>query len=116
MDLLINFPLGMNIKRQFHHRLADPVGTSEWDAYFGTTTWRDAEKRPEGLGVALLELYKSQLRALGYKFVGDSQTIRNRRRNAAYYILVFASKHERGEEFWNKIARDKPSGQRGLPL
>lgn len=114
MDLLINFPLGMNIKRQFHHRLADPVGESRLDAYFGTPEWRDAEKRSEGPGVALLELYKNQLRTLGYKFVGDSRTIRHRHLRVPFYVLVFASKHERGEEFWNRISQDEPTGQRSL--
>jgi hypothetical protein len=30
------------------------------------------------------------------------------------YTLVYASKHERGLDFWDKIAHKEPSGQRTL--
>ena len=119
VDLLINFPLGMNIKRQVRHRLASTKADDPFDAYFGGPEWRDACEENTGgvpFGPRLLELYKSKLRSIGYKYVGDERVVKDRKRNAAYYILVFASKHPKGEEFWTKITKDEPSGQRGLPF
>jgi hypothetical protein len=55
-------------------------------------------------------------RSIGYKYVGDERVAKDRKRNAAYYILIFASKHPKSEEFWTKIARDEPRRQRGFPF
>lgn len=49
MDLLINFPLGMNINRQHSYRRAADDET--FDAYFGTPHWRDAHDGPEFLAL-----------------------------------------------------------------
>lgn len=118
MDVLVNFPLGMDIKRQLPHRLAEGATSEDFDAYFDGPEWRtECDEAPGGgkkVGVRLLDLYKRKLQSLGYKYVGDERVIKNRKRNAAYYILVFASRHERGEEFWGKISRNEPTGQTSL--
>jgi three-Cys-motif partner protein len=118
IDVLINFPLGMDIKRQLPHRLAEGASTEEFDAYFDGTEWREeCDDVPGGgkrVGLRLLELYKRKLAGLGYKCVGDERVIKNRKMNASYYILVFASRHERGEDFWAKISKNEPSGQTSL--
>jgi three-Cys-motif partner protein len=108
MDLLIFFPLYMNIQRQAHYRLADPPDDAQWDAYFGTKAWRDARK-----GRDRYELYVAQLRKLGYAHFGESKVIRDRG-NRKLYILIYASKHERGEDFWNKATREDATRQRDL--
>ena len=101
MDLLVNFPLGMNINRQFKHQLKkDPESEVEFDRYFGTNRWRDlCEKYPGGrIGPRLLRLYEEQLGGLGYHYVGDEHAVKN----------------PRGREFWEKVTEIEPSGQRKL--
>jgi len=117
MDLLVNFPLGMNIKRQLKYQLKkDPESEVEFDRYFGTNQWRDlCEKDPGGtrrIGQSLLRLYEEQLGSLEHVYVGDEQAVKNR--GVSLYILVFASKSPRGREFWEKVTRVDPSGRRRL--
>lgn len=117
MDLLVNFPLGMNIKRQLMYQLQkDPEGEVEFDRYFGTKQWRDlCEENPGSTrqrGQALLRLYEAQLASLGYASVGDEQAVKNR--GVSLYVLVFASKDPRGKEFWDKVMKTDPTGQRKL--
>ena len=116
IDLLINFPLGMNIKRQLWHQLhKDPNTESNFDRYFGTTQWRSlCDEKNSGItiGSRLLKLYENQLQDLGYAYVGDERTIKNRGRSL--YMLVFASKNPKGKEFWEKVTQVAPSGQRRL--
>ena len=117
MDLLVNFPLGMNIKRQLMYQLQkDPEGEVEFDRYFGTKQWRDlCEENPGSTrqrGQALLRLYEAQLASLGYAYVGDEQAVKNR--GVSLYVLVFASKDPRGKEFWDKVMKTDPTGQRKL--
>jgi hypothetical protein len=58
------------------------------------------------------EIYKSQLRShLGYKFFGE-RVIRCER--GALYRLIYATKHDRGLDFWHKATKKYPSGQRRL--
>lgn len=110
VDLLINFPLGMNIKRQLVYRL-DDEGEGALDRYFGTRRWREMLDTGVPNGVALLGLYKDQLRSLGYGFIGEPKAVRG---TAPLYDLVFASKSARGAEFWEKINAIGPGGQRRL--
>ncbi len=113
IDLLIYFPLGQNIKRQVRHRLASKKEDDPFDAYFGSRAWREACEKRAGtipFGPKLLDLYKDQLRTLGYKCVGNLMpVVKNGER--PLYVLIFASKHDRGEEFWTKVAKKEPSGQ-----
>jgi three-Cys-motif partner protein len=116
IDLLIYFPLGQNIKRQVRHRLASKKQDDPFDAYFGTPTWRDACEKRSGeiqFGPKLLDLYKAQVRTLGYKCVGNIMPV-VKDGERALYVLIFASKHDRGEEFWAKVAQKEPSGQARL--
>ena len=107
MDLLINFPLGMNINRQHWHRRA--ADDDEFDAYLGTPEWRQAKD-----GRELLVLYKEQLQTLGYRCMDTDLTIRNRRKNQRLYVLILASKHPRGDEFWKKATHRDSAGQESL--
>jgi len=123
MDLIINYPQGgLNrcIKQVFE---TNPP--TEVDHFFGGVEWREIYAKyqrrhlPEGLHFHLLDLYKSNLEKLGYQVhrdvdTGDSPLIRNAQRRAPLYRLLFASKHPLGNEFWEKITRREPSGQRRL--
>jgi three-Cys-motif partner protein len=56
----------------------------------------------------LLDLYQKALQRLGYHFFESEEGIEPVIRNtvkAPLYHLIFASKHERGGEFWAKIKR-----------
>jgi three-Cys-motif partner protein len=116
MDLLINFPLGMNIKRQLKHQLQkDREDDVDFDRYFGTSQWRDlCDESPSMrvIGQRLLRLYEDQLQSLGYAYVGDEHAVKNR--GVSLYMLVFASKDPRGKEFWEKVTKIDPTGQRKL--
>ncbi len=67
--------------------------------------WPDRRKPRSRL---LLDTYRRGLMQLGYNFFeseeGIEPTIRNSLK-APLYHLVFASKHERGQDFWTKIKR-----------
>jgi three-Cys-motif partner protein len=116
MDLLINFPLGMNIKRQLKHQLQKgPEDEVNFDRYFGTNQWRDlCDVGPSMrvIGQRLLQLYEEQLRSLGYAYVGDEHAVKNR--GVSLYMLVFASKDPCGKKFWENVTKIEPSGQRKL--
>jgi hypothetical protein len=70
-----------------------------------------------GLHRQLIDLYQIKLQDLGYSEVrrgdeiGDEPLIRNVKRNAPLYRLLFASKHPLGEKFWHDITRRDIHGQ-----
>lgn len=52
----------------------------------------------------VLELYKEQLDKLGFSFVGREVLITNDN-NTPLYLLLYASKHPKGKEFWDKAMK-----------
>jgi len=58
---------------------------------------------------ALAELYRKQLAKLGYDWSDD---IAIRSGKGPLYRLVYASKDKTGLEFWHKINKKDPGGQR----
>ena len=96
------------------------------DRFFGTSDWRMVytrwhnKPRKTGIHRELLDLYKDRLRSLGYQDVKQSDEImsepliRNTRRNAPLYRLIFASKHPLGDEFWQKITKRDIYGQKRM--
>ncbi|MBM3333310.1 three-Cys-motif partner protein TcmP, partial [Candidatus Sumerlaeota bacterium] len=111
VDLLINFPEHMSIQRIKSLKCSE----ADLDAYFGSPNWKSilerARARGEHEGDALREVYKDRLKALGYEAprFGD-QLIRSDQRRPLYYLL-YASKHERGIDFWRKITKRSHAGQ-----
>jgi three-Cys-motif partner protein len=119
VDLLINCPIGMNMKRQYKHQLAAETQDSDLDAYYGGPSWRTLPGVAQGVrvGAAFLDHYKEKLRnELGYVYVGDTETVKHHGKNTALYVLILASRHPKGEEFWAKVTTQEPSGQRRLAL
>ena len=120
MDLIINYPQGgLNraMKSAFDHEADTAV-----DKFFGDRTWRKIYKkylvnRRMGLHRQLIDLYQNKLKELGYievrrdDEVGDEPLIRNAKRNAPLYRLLFASKHPLGEKFWHAITQRDIHGQ-----
>ncbi|GAI47236.1 unnamed protein product, partial [marine sediment metagenome] len=94
----------------------------ELDDFFGDFAWREEYRnmirsgRREGSRV-LLDAYEQRIRGLGYKKkdIQDRVLVRGPR-NIPLYYLIFASKHSRGKDFWDKISLKSPSGQIRMPL
>ena len=120
MDLIINYPQG-GLNR-YMKSAYDQDGDTAVDRFFGDRTWRDVYRRylvnrRIGLHRQLIDLYQNKLRGLGYievrrdDEIGDEPLIRNAKRNAPLYRLLFASKHPLGEKFWHAITRRDVHGQ-----
>ena len=111
-DLLVTFHIG-SIKRNAHHQLA-PVG-----AFLNDNNWRSRfieaqtnSSRPPGL--ELVDIFQSNLASeLQYTHFGKPMAIKNSNGVPIFYLL-FASKHPRGLDFWEKSSAKLRSGQRAM--
>ncbi len=106
MDLIINYPQG-GLHRNMPIAI-EQEGESKIDIFFGTREWRQIYSewqisRGAGLHRQLIDIYLGKLKELGYKEVlsddevGDEPLIRNLKRRAPLYRLLFASKHRLGD-------------------
>jgi three-Cys-motif partner protein len=123
MDLVINYPEG-GLNR-YMRQASEQDANTRIDLFFGTRSWRDiyTTKLKSGQGDIhrlLIDLYKSRLHELGYQevrqgqeFGGDEPLMRNAKQ-APLYRLLFASKHELGQDFWRKVTRRDLYGQARL--
>lgn len=121
MDLIIHYSqngLTRNLERCYSSKDETVI-----DRFFGDRNWRDVYKnvseKKEIIGIhrALIDYYKSKLRDLGYVVINDSEElireplIRNTKRNAPLYRLIFASKHPLGNKIWNEVTKKDVYGQ-----
>jgi three-Cys-motif partner protein len=124
MDLIIHYPqMGLNL---YMSQAFKAEQQTKVDLFFGGTEWRDIyedwQSRRSRLGIhrRLIDFYKERLQDLGYTEVlrddqvGDEPLIRNARRRAPLYRLLFASKHLLGHDFWRKVTRRDVHGQAHL--
>lgn len=113
VDLLINFAYGMDYRRSSKYLMAEESDNLKFDEFFGTSEWRDIEKKFQDRkdkfrAKALIELYVTQLEKIGYikSAEGDRHKyifpIHNLKGGLLYY-LIFVSKHRRGYDFFKKI-------------
>jgi len=120
MDLIINYPEG-GLNRTMSKVFENTDETSV-DRFFGTRSWREIYAqwrltRHDGIHGQLIDLYKSRLQTLGYSEIrqadeiGDEPLMRNVKRRAPLYRLLFASKHPLGQKFWHAITRRDVYGQ-----
>ena len=120
IDLIINYPQG-GLNRVMPQAIEED-GDTLVDNFFGGEDWRTIYQdwrvsRGTDLHWRLLDLYKSRLQGVGYKEVkrddevGDEPLMRNAKRNAPLYRLLFASKHALGNQFWHKVTRRDVHGQ-----
>lgn len=120
IDLIINYPQG-GLNRVMPQAIEEE-GDTLVDNFFGGEDWRTIYQdwrvsRGTDLHWRLLDLYKSRLQGVGYKEVkrddevGDEPLMRNAKRNAPLYRLLFASKHALGNQFWHKVTRRDVHGQ-----
>jgi three-Cys-motif partner protein len=112
MDLAITFHVG-NMKRVAH----DPP--QELIDFFTDRSWQQEYEKAAVTGKLkghiLLEAYKSGLADLEYKDIRD-YVLEVNRTNVPLYHLIFASKHRRGADFWDKIAGRSEAGQLRMPM
>jgi three-Cys-motif partner protein len=107
MDLAITFHIG-GMKRTATnppHELID---------FFPDLSWRkeyeSAKNQGKRAGNTLLNAYKRGLANIGYQYVRDGVLEKNSK-NVPLYHLIFASKHPRGSEFWDKVTTRQITGQ-----
>jgi len=107
MDLAITFHIG-NIRR-----VADKPPKELID-FFPDPSWqmeyKKAREMRKSAWRALLDAYENGLRNIGYQGIKDYVLEKNRN-NVPLYHLIFASKHPRGSDFWDKIATRSGIGQ-----
>ncbi len=104
-DLLINMPIGTDIKRNMHNYIRRTDDAAPLTVYLGCDSWKQLPTNsPANFCRGLIQIYRSQLHKLGYTFVGNIQQVTTPR-NLPLYYLLFASKHQLGEKFWNETLR-----------
>jgi three-Cys-motif partner protein len=113
-DLIINYPQG-GLNRVLKQASSNTSQTSV-DEFFGDRGWRRAFEESQEHGdptphLRLIDYYCARLKSLGYGYVrrddevGDEPLMRNAKRRAPLYRLLFASKHPLGHNFWHSITR-----------
>jgi three-Cys-motif partner protein len=107
MDLILLFPTGMDIKRNFD-RSAETI-----TRFLGTDEWQD---RAAGAreAVKLIGVLREQLKPYGYT-QGTVRSVPIMSGGRVLYHLVFATKEALADRLWNSIARTTSKGQRSLP-
>lgn len=86
--------------------------------FFGDSIWQEEYKSARSRGDytpgrLLLDIYEKRLKSLGYVDLQDYLPVRNTK-SVVMYHLIFASKHPRGKDFWNKISLRTSTGQQRL--
>lgn len=122
MDLIIYYPQ-MGFTR-YIRKASLEEGQTAIDLFFGGREWRDVYNQMHGKGKlqrAMIDLYKSKLRDLGYTEIfqggeelGSEPLISDKKRNVSLYRLLFASKHNLGHKFWKEVIKRDVYGQRRL--
>ena len=118
MDLII-FYSQVGLTRNFDNCINSETDTVI-DKFFGDREWRKiyrASVLGETLGIhrKLIDYYKHKLTTLKYVDVKDiedgNEPLMKNSKEAPLYRLIFASKHKRGHDFWNKVIKKDKFGQ-----
>ena len=120
IDLMITFQVS-DLTRNVSNVLEERADPARFTAFFGSSDWiriaRSARERnasPSEVATELLEFYATRLSSFGYAHVAHSSRLMKNSRNVPQYRLLLAGKHEKAVEFFEKIQRIDPSGQRSL--
>ena len=114
IDLIVTFHTTA-IKRNAHQDIAAV------DGFLGDADWRDEYFAAEGdpsrpRTHVLIKTFTANLRKrLRFTHFGEPEVIRNAN-GAPIFYLLFASRHPRGLDFWNKSSATMRSGQRSMRL
>ena len=121
MDLIIFYSQG-GLTRNFDNCI-DSKSDTVIDKFFGGREWRKIYKassmgETQGLHRKLIDHYKGKLTTLGYVDVRDvedgTEPLMKNSKEVPLYRLIFASKHARGHDFWNKVIKKDVYGQSKL--
>lgn len=110
-DLIIFYPDKLDILRNWHKYYYDN-SKSNLDLFLGDdSNWREvlSNTSPANYIDKLAETFQKQLNKIGYCYSGKE---RIPGKGKSLYLLIFASKHKRGLEFWQKISSTKANGQK----
>jgi three-Cys-motif partner protein len=110
IDLIVNFPIGF-IKRNWKKELPQldkfMHGVGYKEPFLAAMRGLTPGEKPARV---LLDAYAHELHNIGYRYVKDNVVVDNSK-HTTLYCLLFASKHERGADFWDKVTQRKESGQ-----
>lgn len=123
MDLIIHYSQS-GLTRNFENYV-NANDETILDRFFGGPEWRRIYqkyhlKEPSSVHKHLIDYYKSKLVDLGYAEVKDvedyetTEPVMRNTKQAPLYRLLFASKHERGHDFWKEVIKRDASGQAEL--
>lgn len=116
VDLLMTIQFGMGIRLNIS-QYSDSEGAA-LTGFLGNTRWREdleAGGSPSQVAQRIVDRYMRQLQELGYGIVQNRDvSVRSAQNNLLLYFIVLASRHPRGQDFWRKITRIRPSGQREM--
>jgi three-Cys-motif partner protein len=110
LDLVINFPI-VNIKRNWQRELPRLDKFMNGSSYRSSFKYAMTNKDPSVTATrVLLDSYQKELKCINYKYVNDLVGVTNSK-GIPLYFLIFASKHDRGVDFWQKVTGIQESGQ-----
>lgn len=109
VDLIMNIQYGMDVKRNFVRYRGQGVA-SKLQRFMGMDFDLSTLTEPRDV----IEAYKVRIGELGYKTVKYREIPVKNSNNAEMYFLLFASKHPRGLDFWEKITKKDEQGQEEL--
>lgn len=117
MDLIIYYSQS-GLTRNFENCISLDADT-DIDRFFGDREWRNIYKTSQSsVHRKLIDHYKHKLSRLGYLDIRDVEDslepLMKNSKDAPLYRLIFASKHERGHEFWKKITERDLYGNKRL--
>jgi three-Cys-motif partner protein len=104
IDFLVNVPIG-SMKRNYTSKAITAV--------LGTDEWEPRVKAGEPLGLVFRETLAEQFHRIGFQ-VAEHMEVRAFANQTPVYDLVFASRNPRAIDFWRKIQKINPYGQRQL--
>ena len=108
MDFLILMALNMDAARNLDTYLN--TNSLKIEQFIGNYNWREdflkgGNTSPNSFIKFLADHYERNMIQIGYKKPTEFHQIRSDDRNLPLYYLAFYSKHDRGNDFWNKTKK-----------
>lgn len=101
-DLLINIQHAMGIKMNMHQYKPDADSDCALTRFLGDETWKPLlGPSPQTFFANYLELYRQKLASVGLGYSKNHVTV-NMNKRLPLYLLLYASGHPLGQEFWDK--------------
>lgn len=113
MDLLVHVS-AMDLQRNWRHAMARQ-DSARFEAF--APGWREAvggTTSPTKMPLAILQHWLGLVRGVGFNVHGDQLELVTGPQNQRLYWLALAAKHERAQEFWDKIRHINPQRELGL--